>query len=296
LDEIDWEIIGSQTTQAQSNYFGKGNTTTYDRGEFHAVTEPQTEIHTYAVDWRPNNTTWLIDGKVVRTLLFDDAIGGKNYPQTPMNIRMGNWVAGNPSNAQGTIQWAGGLADLSKAPFTMTIESIKIINYFPAVAYSYGDNSGSWQSIKLWNTTSSSSEPSSSAEPSVTSSLNQLQATAPSNSSNVGTTVTINALPATVSSVVNAGIVVTGSFSGSAQPVYTILVGGANGTAASQTPSTTTAGSTMTTAISQPLSGSKSASAAPAMQTTNAAVSISEGGMSKFALAVFGGCALMFGL
>jgi beta-glucanase (GH16 family) len=27
LDEIDWEMIGSETDKVQSNYFGKGNTT-----------------------------------------------------------------------------------------------------------------------------------------------------------------------------------------------------------------------------------------------------------------------------
>ena len=40
LDEIDWEMIGSQTNQVQGNYFGKGNTTTYDRGQFHPTTTP----------------------------------------------------------------------------------------------------------------------------------------------------------------------------------------------------------------------------------------------------------------
>jgi beta-glucanase (GH16 family) len=149
LDEIDWEMIGSQTTQVQSNYFGKGNTTTYDRGVFHQCPTPAATWHTYAVDWKQDTTTWYIDGVAVRTLNFADAVGGKNYPQTPMNIRMGNWVAGQSTNSPGTVQWAGGLADMTKAPFNMWVKSVTVKNYNPASSYSFGDMSGSWQSIKM---------------------------------------------------------------------------------------------------------------------------------------------------
>jgi hypothetical protein len=64
-----------------------------------------------------------------------------------MNIRLGNWVAGDPKNAPGTIQWAGGLADFSKGPFNMYVQSLKVINYSPAASYAYNDMSGSFQSI-----------------------------------------------------------------------------------------------------------------------------------------------------
>lgn len=45
LDEIDWEWLGGDTTEVQSNYFSKGNTTTYDRGATHPVANPQTTYH-----------------------------------------------------------------------------------------------------------------------------------------------------------------------------------------------------------------------------------------------------------
>ena len=41
LDEIDIEWTGGDTTQVQSNIFPKGNVTTYDRGGFHEVSNPQ---------------------------------------------------------------------------------------------------------------------------------------------------------------------------------------------------------------------------------------------------------------
>jgi hypothetical protein len=65
-----------------------------------------------------------------------------------MNIRLGNWIAGTPGNSQGTIDWAGGLVDLSQGPFDMYVQSARIINYNPAASYKYTDQSGSWASVQ----------------------------------------------------------------------------------------------------------------------------------------------------
>jgi hypothetical protein len=142
-------MLGGDTTQAQSNYFGKGNTTTYDRGQFHDVASPQTMMNTYAVNWTNTSTTWMVNGNVVRTLNFADAVGGTNYPQTPCNIRIGNWVGGDPSNSPGTIQWAGGPANMAQGPFNLIVQSIKVTNYNPAQSYKYKDTSGSFESIEI---------------------------------------------------------------------------------------------------------------------------------------------------
>jgi len=45
LDEIDWEWLGGDTADVQSNYFSKGNTSSYDRGATHSVANPQTTYH-----------------------------------------------------------------------------------------------------------------------------------------------------------------------------------------------------------------------------------------------------------
>lgn len=148
LDEVDWEWIGGQEGKVQMNYFGKGNTTTYDRMIEAPVATTQTETHTYALDWKPESLTWIIDGKAVRTLKYADANGGKNYPQTPCNVRLGNWPGGDSEN-EGTRQWAGGAVDYKKAPFTMTVESIKVTNYSPGKEYKWTDRSGSKESIEV---------------------------------------------------------------------------------------------------------------------------------------------------
>lgn len=133
----------------QTNYFGKGNTTTYDRMIPYNVADTQGTTHTYAVNWTSSALTWLIDGVAVRTLPYAAANGGANFPQTPMNVRIGIWAGGDPSNQKGTIQWAGGETDYSKTPYTMYVESVKVTNYNPACQYTYGDRSGSWQSIRM---------------------------------------------------------------------------------------------------------------------------------------------------
>ena len=57
----------------------------------------------------------------MRTLLYADAVGGRNYPQTPVNVRIGIWAGGDPANDPGTIEWSGGETDYSAGPFTMVL-------------------------------------------------------------------------------------------------------------------------------------------------------------------------------
>lgn len=154
LDEVDWEFIGGENYRVQSNYFGKGDTTTYDRMVYIPVTNTQTTAHTYSVNWTSAAITWSVDGVAVRTLLYQDAEGGTRFPQTPMKLKVGAWVGGDPTtNAPGTVQWAmggqSGSTNYADGPFSMYVESISITNYSPADSYSYGDNSGSYQSIKV---------------------------------------------------------------------------------------------------------------------------------------------------
>lgn len=64
-----------------------------------------------------------------------------------MNIRIGIWAGGDPGNAEGTIEWAGGETDYSKAPYTMVVEKVEVRNEHPGNSYSYGDLSGGFESI-----------------------------------------------------------------------------------------------------------------------------------------------------
>ena len=103
LDEIDWEWLGSDNNQVQSNYFGKGQTTTYNRGAFHPDPNNQNNFRTYTIDWTADQIVWQIDGTTVRVLTQAGAAPGQ-YPQTPMQIKVGAWSGGDSSNAPGTIR------------------------------------------------------------------------------------------------------------------------------------------------------------------------------------------------
>jgi beta-glucanase (GH16 family) len=174
LDEIDWEWLGGDTTQVQTNYFSKGDTTTYDRGGYSSVDAPQSKVHKYTIDWTPDALNWLIDDVVVRTLTYADAKGGKTYPQTPMQIKLGTWVAGGKDAPEGTVQWAGGRTDFSQAPFIGYYEKVSITDYANgaknAVSYAYGDTSGTYESIKIVTGDGSSSSSSSKSTSSTSSS------------------------------------------------------------------------------------------------------------------------------
>lgn len=116
LDEIDWEWVGGDNAQVQTNYFSKGDTTTYDRGAYHPVTAPLTSYHKYSVLWTSTVVNWLIDDVVVRTLNAADAKGGSAFPQTPMQVKLGTWVAGGKDTAKGTVEWAGGYTSELSVP------------------------------------------------------------------------------------------------------------------------------------------------------------------------------------
>ncbi|KAI9781899.1 MAG: hypothetical protein M1816_002163 [Peltula sp. TS41687] len=147
LDEIDWEWLGAGPDEVQSNYFGKGQTTTYNRGAFHPDPGSQSSFKTYTIDWTANQIVWQIDGQTVRALRLQDAAPGQ-YPQTPMQIKIGAWSGGDAgNNAPGTIAWARGPTDFSQGPFTMQVKALTVTDYSTGSQYVYKGQDGTWQSI-----------------------------------------------------------------------------------------------------------------------------------------------------
>ncbi len=144
-DEIDLEWLGGDTSHVQTNYFSKGYAGNYDRGTFVEVAAPQSQFHTYTIDWGMDELVWSIDGNVVRTLSSSNPQG---YPQTPSVIKIGSWAGGDPSNSEGTISWAGGETDFTQAPFSFYVESINVQDYSTGTEYAYTGTSGEWSSIE----------------------------------------------------------------------------------------------------------------------------------------------------
>lgn len=148
LDEVDVEWIGGDHSKVQTNYFSKGDTSSWTRGEFHPINNPQATFHNYTIDWSIDRIVWYVDNNIVR-ILENDNWGNKNYPQTPMAVKIGAWAGGDPIlNAPGTVQWAGGLTNFKYAPFILAVRRMKIADYSTGSKYSYRDRSGSWNSIQ----------------------------------------------------------------------------------------------------------------------------------------------------
>ncbi|KAK5168719.1 transglycosylase [Saxophila tyrrhenica] len=145
LDEIDWEWLGAQNDEVQTNYFGKGQTTTYDRATVVDADNTQGDFHTYTVEWTEEQIVWQVDGQTSRVLKASDANG--QFPQTPCQIRFGSWSGGDSSNPQGTVSWSQGPTDYSDGPFSMVVSKISVVDYSTGSSYAYGDRSGSWDSI-----------------------------------------------------------------------------------------------------------------------------------------------------
>lgn len=152
LDEIDWELLGATPAEAQTNYFGRGVTETYDREVTVASATSQTAFNTYVIDWNADRIIWSINGVALRTLYAAnadvDSSGRSEYPQTPMQIKIGAWAGGDPSNPSGTITWAGGQINYADGPYTMIVKSVSVSDYSTGSQYSYNSGgNGSWHDI-----------------------------------------------------------------------------------------------------------------------------------------------------
>ena len=149
LDEIDWEWLGADANEVQTNYFGKGQPD-FKNGGYHPLEGGvQEDYHNYTCVWTKEKLDWYIDDELIRTLLYEEANEGKNYPQTPMKLSLGIWAGGDPTLPEGTIAWAGGETDYDAGPYSMYVKSAYVEDFSTGKEYIYGDKSGSWESIEI---------------------------------------------------------------------------------------------------------------------------------------------------
>lgn len=149
LDEIDWEFMGGDASRVETNYFGKGVQDNTKALYFPVKGGILDDFHNYTTVWTKDSLEFHIDGTLVRTLLPKDANNTLFYPQTPMRISLGIWAGGDPSLPKGTREWAGGDTDYSKGPFTMYVKNALVQDFSSGKQYTYGDKSGSWESIRI---------------------------------------------------------------------------------------------------------------------------------------------------
>lgn len=110
LDEIDIEIMGGNTSFAESNWYGHGDMDQRN-ALYHPCDGPQEKMHNYTINWNEQQLEWYIDGTLARTVPYANS---GEYPQTPSFVKFGVWAAGDEDENPGTIAWAGGATDWSQ--------------------------------------------------------------------------------------------------------------------------------------------------------------------------------------
>ncbi|KAL7947025.1 glycoside hydrolase family 16 protein [Trichoderma barbatum] len=137
-DEIDYEFVGVDLGTAQTNWYFQGIPDYHNSGNI-TLSDTFNNYHTYEINWTPDMIQWLIDGQVGRTVMRKDHWNATSnqwsFPQTPARVQISIWPGGLASNAQGTIDWAGGeidwnAPDIQKSGyFYATFESVTISCY-----------------------------------------------------------------------------------------------------------------------------------------------------------------------
>lgn len=125
-------------------------------------------IHEYCLDWTEDTLKWSIDGDELRTLNRKDTWNGTSgrfdYPQTPSRIMLSLWPAGLPTNAKGTVDWAGGEIDwnspyMQNGYYYARVEEVTVECYdAPPMAkksgsksYKYTDYAGTNNTVEISN-------------------------------------------------------------------------------------------------------------------------------------------------
>jgi len=132
-DEIDYEWVGLNPNEVQSNYYWNG-TLDYTKGAHHPVGADSTaDYHIYTIEWLPDHISWIIDGNVARTVnkadTFDSTLGLYKFPARPSRIQLSMWDGG--MGADGTANWAGKTdwSDQTKT-YTMSVDWVNITCFY----------------------------------------------------------------------------------------------------------------------------------------------------------------------
>lgn len=184
-DEIDFEFVGVDIQNAQSNFYSQGVTvckcsstlqSVYQslmifidtNGKNLTVDNGNTveKVHEYCMDWTEDTLKWSIDGNEARTLERKDTWNATakrfDYPQTPARIMLSLWPAGLASNDKGTIEWAGGEIDwnsqyMQNGYYYAMVKEVSVQCYDPPdgtkkngdTSYIYTDRSATNNTIEL---------------------------------------------------------------------------------------------------------------------------------------------------
>ncbi|KAJ2848630.1 putative glycosidase CRH2 [Coemansia brasiliensis] len=108
-DEIDFEWVGKDPAQVQTNYYYQKELD-YTKMTAYSMADTSAEYHDYTIDWSEDRIVWLVDNQPIRELkrqdTFDPQSNVYKYPTSESRVSFGIWDGGN-SGAQGTQEWSG---------------------------------------------------------------------------------------------------------------------------------------------------------------------------------------------
>ncbi|KAK9764114.1 putative glycosidase CRH2 [Basidiobolus ranarum] len=147
-DEIDFEWVGGNPHQVQTNYYYNGIIDWENGGKHNIGSDTSKGFHDYMFDWDEEYIKFSVDNKVVRTLYkkdtWDEKLKVYKFPSRLALVQVGLWDGGRGS--EGTTDWAGGKTDWSN-PDTVYKAYFDHIN----VECKYGGNE-----TQVWPTSTTS--------------------------------------------------------------------------------------------------------------------------------------------
>lgn len=114
-DEIDYEWVGVDLNQVQTNYYFQGITDYTNTGNTTGLSNTYENWHEYEIRWTPEEVKWIVDGVERRSKKKSETWNSTSnqwgFPQTPSRVQISIWPGGLETNAEGTVNWAGGVID-----------------------------------------------------------------------------------------------------------------------------------------------------------------------------------------
>lgn len=127
-DEIDFEWVGSNTNEIQTNFYYRGVLDHKNGNKTITPIDTHKEFQDYTIDWQSDGIDWKVGNSTIRKMNNKEKL-----PNTPSRIELGIWNGG--SGAEGTKEWAGGEVNFGEAErkdskgngyFTIEIESLSV--------------------------------------------------------------------------------------------------------------------------------------------------------------------------
>ena len=112
-DEIDFETVGNDETNVQTNVFYKAIPEYAIHSTIAPIGSSGALWHDYTVDWTSTSITWSVDGKAVRTYFKNSSTavspatppGERWFPTTASKLQVAVWDDGDAAWGGGPIPW-----------------------------------------------------------------------------------------------------------------------------------------------------------------------------------------------